>query len=98
MDMTRAEVLKSYRVNAYGRIISPGKFEGEMVYMPHFYEASLDGLAESVFPDEECPDFEVMVIPVCPSDRKEYPELGDSKHVAFYVREDGFVCECSIPE
>lgn len=40
--------INDYQFDKTGRITSPGKFEGEMVYLPHFYEVSLDGTADMV--------------------------------------------------
>ena len=35
--MNKEEILKEYEVNKHGIIVSPGKFEGEMLYVPYFY-------------------------------------------------------------
>ncbi len=43
--MSKTEIYKQYNVDAHGLIRSPGKFEGEMCYVPYFWDASLDGLA-----------------------------------------------------
>lgn len=64
----------------------PGKFEGEARYIPYFYDAYLDGLA-----DED--DDDVLVFQVSPEDTALFPELKQRSHVRFYVRDDGFVCE-----
>ena len=41
--MTRKEIEQMYDVNEYGIITSPGKFEGEMVYVPYFWELAMGG-------------------------------------------------------
>ena len=84
--MTRQQIEDEYTVEA-GRIRSPGKFEGEMVYLPHFYDAYLDGLAED-------DDGEVLSFDITPEDREQFPELGCRRVLRLYIRDDGFVCEC----
>ena len=84
--MTRKQVLQDYVVNSLGVISSPGKFEGEMLYMPAMYEAWLDGSASD--------DDEVVTVDVLAEDHVEFPELGDMQEVKFTIRDDGFVCEC----
>ena len=68
-----------------GRIVSPGKFEGEPVWAPYFYEALLDGGA-----DED--DGEVSTFEVTDDDRAEHPTLRGVIRVRMWVRDDGFVC------
>lgn len=43
--MTRQEIEQNYTVEN-GRITSPGKFEGESVFVPYFWEVGLDGGAD----------------------------------------------------
>ncbi len=80
----RARYLKQYTVSPYGRITNPGKFEGEMIYVPYFWECFLDGTADSDNP---------ISISVTPSDLAAFPELGSIKTVWLYERSDGFVVE-----
>jgi hypothetical protein len=44
--MTRVDIEMDYKV-VNGRIRNPGKFEGEMLYVPYFWEAYLNGCADS---------------------------------------------------
>jgi len=69
-----------------GRIQSPGKFESEMLYVPAYWEAGLEGLA-----DED--DGNVYVFELGPEDRKEFPELGKMKKLRLVESEQGFVSE-----
>jgi len=85
MTMTRKEVLEAYKV-VDGRIQSPGKFESEMLYVPAYWEAGLEGLA-----DED--DGNVYVFELGPEDRKEFPELGKMKKLRLVESEQGFVSE-----
>jgi hypothetical protein len=84
--MTRREIEKEYNVKD-GRIISPGRFEGEMIYVPHFWSLFLDGLANR-------DNGHVLGFDVHKKDRVEFPELGRRRTVKLYQRSDGFVCEC----
>jgi hypothetical protein len=84
--MTRVETLASYNVDEYGVIRSLGKFEGEMIYIPHFYSVFLDGGGED--------NGKRIRIEIEQEDRTEFPELGKTKKaIKFYEREDGFVVE-----
>ncbi len=38
----RQQLEKVYNVNSAGIIESPGRYEGEKIYVPYFYEAPLD--------------------------------------------------------
>jgi hypothetical protein len=83
--MTRETIERDYEVQD-GRIVSPGKFEGEMVYAPFFYEVACCG----------CADFDEGArfgFTVSEEDRREFPELEGRVEIWFYEREDGFVCE-----
>lgn len=85
--MTREEIEKQFNVKD-GRIVSPGKFEGEMVYLPFFWEMFLDGAADN-------DDGKVISIKIEPKDREMFPELGTrQKRVRFYETDQGFVTEC----
>jgi hypothetical protein len=84
--MTRAQIELDYTVDDHGRINSPGKFEGEMVYMPYFWDAYLDGFADD-------DDGETLSFNITPEDREQFPELGCRRTLQLYVRDDGFVCE-----
>ena len=44
--MTREETFRNYKVEN-DRIISPGKFEGEPVFAPYFWDIGLEGFADS---------------------------------------------------
>ncbi len=85
--MTREEILKQYNVNEDGVIQSPGKFEGEMLYMPHFWEAYLNGESNTLQDGS-------LSIPIEKREREMFPELGKRKKVVrFNIDENGFVWE-----
>jgi len=89
--MTRQEILQNYKVSSYGTIQSPGKFEGEAIYMPAIYDIYLDGCSDDHLVDDILYSF----VNVDDDLIKEFPELEDREErmVAFYERDDGFVCE-----
>jgi hypothetical protein len=45
--MTAAEIRKEYTHDANGRITQPGKFEGEPIFAPYFWNIALEGFADS---------------------------------------------------
>lgn len=38
----RKQIEEAYKVNSSGIIESPGRYEGERIYVPYFYEAPFD--------------------------------------------------------
>jgi hypothetical protein len=86
--MTRQEILDSYKVNRDGIIKSPGKFEGEMLYAPYFYD---HGQGDETWNSEEVEDAFAEVFQVSDDDRKEFPELGNTYMIAVEENEQGFV-------
>ena len=85
--MNRQDISKNYDVSDSGRIKSPGKFEGEMLYIPYFYDISLNGFFN---PNRN----EIFSIPIEKEDREQFPEIPKHKRrIRFYERDDGFVCE-----
>ena len=82
--MTRRDIESSYTVDANGIIRSPGKFEGEPVYVPYFWDAYLEGFA-----DED--DGEVLTFRVTAEDRAEFPELDGVTTVRLWETDQGFV-------
>ncbi len=85
--MDRQEILKTFHVDGSGRITDPGMFEGEMLYVPHFWEIGLSGFADR-------DNGKVYGFDVTAEDRKQFPELQRRRTVNIYQRDDGFVCEC----
>lgn len=43
--MTKEQLNLNYEIKG-GRIVSPGKFEGEPMFAPHFWELGLEGFAD----------------------------------------------------
>lgn len=82
--MTRAEILEQYTVEN-GRICSPGKFEGEQIWAPYFYEEVLNGSSDDSIDEHNGTVTDVFIISA--EDRAEFPELNDV--YAVLVNEDG---------
>jgi hypothetical protein len=79
----REKIESEYHVEN-GIIKSPGKFEGEPIYAPHFYEIYLNGCA-----DED--DGNVLTFEVNDEDRCAFPELIDVSKVIMSESEQGFI-------
>jgi hypothetical protein len=83
--MTRQEIEQTFVV-IKSRIRTLGQFENEMVYVPYFWNAYLNGFADD-------DDGTVLSFDVTQEDIKQFPELQDRKTVKLYQRDDGFICE-----
>ena len=90
--MTRFDILREYRVEN-DIIRSPGKFEGEHISAPYFYDDSMNGCWEYMFADgpedEETPLLFVWT-EISEEDRKEFPEIAE-KYVKLFESDQGFV-------
>jgi hypothetical protein len=84
--MTRQDILDQYKVDDRGIIRSPGKFEGEMLYVPYFWDAFLNGCADR-------DDGKVLGFDVTADDKKEFPELKRRRTVKIVEDLNGFVVE-----
>lgn len=85
--MTRKEVEAQFANDGH-RVTTPGKFEGEMLYVPALWEVVLEGFAIDCQKHRNC-----AVVSVDKMDKKEYPELGKRKTIHLQERDDGFVVE-----
>jgi hypothetical protein len=73
-----------YEIDSHGIIRSPGKFEGEPRYVPYFWDAYLNGMADD-------DDGVTLTFDVNDDDRKLFPELEGVKHVYLEESDQGFV-------
>jgi hypothetical protein len=85
--MTRNEIVGAYRVNDQGIITSPGKFEGEMLYVPYLWDMAMEGFTDHV----NGVDYIVFE----DGDFAAFPELVGNYGAAIEESEQGFVC-CHI--
>lgn len=84
---TRQRYLDQYTVRD-GRIRNPGRFEGEMIYVPYYWDCYLTGGGA----DRD--DGTMLGFDITAEDRAIFPELGRRRRtVRLYQREDGFVVE-----
>jgi len=67
-------------------IRQPGKFEGEHISIPHFWEIASDGGAQDVYDGDSVVSF----IEIADRDRKEYPDLAEFG-IALWEDSVGFV-------
>jgi hypothetical protein len=84
--MTRYGIVRKYNVGEDGRIRRPGKFEGEMLYVPYFWDVYLNGFADR-------DDGKVLGFDILPEDKAIFPELKKRRTVKLVETDNGFVCE-----
>lgn len=78
--MSRSDIVHRYRVEE-GRIQDEGPFQGQMLYVPYFWEAYLRGDAHDVSNDH------VVLFGIHAEDLYEFPELLNRSVVR--LRQDG---------
>lgn len=81
--MTREEIELDYDIED-GIIRSPGKFEGEPIYVPYFWQLGLEGFADDDDGDE-------FVFDLGPEELQMWPELGDGRRLTLSEDSSGFV-------
>lgn len=86
--MDAHEVRKQHTIDRNGRIVDPGKFEGEMIYVPYYWALGLAGFADH-------DDGRVFRFNITQEDRVLFPELPKHRRVLRLSESDsGFVGEC----
>lgn len=86
--MTREDILSEYNVDENGTIKDLGKFEGEALYVPYFWDAYLNGCADS-------DNGRILTFRITREDREQFPEIPARKRTIRLMESDfGFVCEC----
>lgn len=94
--MKRADIASSYTIDRNSIIRDPGKFEGEMIYAPYYYDASMDGFAEQLASLEDSSEYACLV-KIDDSDRAQFPELSAaSKFILLRESDQGFVFCCEL--
>lgn len=70
-----------------GRITSPGKFEGEQIYVPYFWESTLNGCCDQRKDG-------AWIVEITDEDRELFPELPKRRRrVVLFEDSQGFVTE-----
>jgi hypothetical protein len=82
----RASITREYEIDARGRIVNPGRFESEFVFVPWFYNMVLDGAGEFVNDHGN-----IVRLDVTEYDRLAFPELGDAVSIEIGDDDNGFV-------
>lgn len=88
--MNRQDVLNLYTVNEHGIITSPGKFEGEPLYVPYFWDMGINGSYERIEIDETDGKAWLTYF-VYNTDIDEFPELHGVSVVYLHGTEQGFI-------
>lgn len=85
---TREQLLSEYQTYPGTDIIcSPGKFEGESLYIPYFW--NMNGEDDTDYhKDEHC---EIRIWTVSKDDIAIFPDLTNVKYVRLWESSDGFV-------
>ena len=97
---TRIDYVCPYDTNEHGIITSPGKFEGEMYYVPYYYDLWLQGSYDRDYTEDNIL-YTVFILSI--EDCKLFPELCDDYILEVWQTEQGFVtCEvytvnCELP-
>ncbi|MCL4539102.1 MAG: hypothetical protein M1378_05805 [Bacteroidetes bacterium] len=87
--MKREETLRDFTVSETGHITSSGKYEGEMLYVPHFHVQDF-GPSEEFSLSQDGVDW-YGVYDVTADDVTEYPELDGVIGLILHEDNDGFV-------
>ena len=82
--ITREQIQAELQVDGHGIIRSPGKFEGEPVWVRWAYEVEMNGFAELTKYDG------IQAVEVEAADVKEFPELEGCAFVLTEESEQGF--------
>jgi hypothetical protein len=76
--------------DASGRVTDPGKFAGEMIYVPYFWELCLMDGADWEFVGNE--EVEICGVQIAPDDRTRFPELKvEDSWIFLQENNEGFV-------
>lgn len=84
--MNRKDIEANYHIEN-GIIKTPGQFESESLYVPYFWDAYLNGMADR-------DDGKTISFDLTKEDKTMFPELKGRRTIKLYQRGDGFVCEC----
>jgi hypothetical protein len=88
--MTRKEVLEQFDVYPENPIVisSPGKFEAEAIWVPHFWYMSMEGGGDE---EVDSPEGLHVIMDITPEDLAQFPELKGSKSILMWETDTGFV-------
>lgn len=78
-----------WRLNSDNLIANPGKFQGEPIWAPYFYQYALGGLYDDFLRPDGSTE---TIIELVDSDLDRFPDIPKtSTHMSLIEKEDGFV-------
>lgn len=87
MAMSREQIMREYEVRS-GYIRSPGKMEGNPIWVPALWDQTMEGGQDDTVYDG---DTTISVFHISKDDTDEFPELAKYKVVTLYEDTQGFV-------
>ena len=87
--MDKTNEYMGYKINGHGIITSPGKFEGEMYYIPYYWEGWLNGFTDYEYQDND--GVLISEFHIDHSDIERFPELKNIAVLELWESNDGFV-------
>lgn len=87
MSATAIDYQNEYDVDSNGTIETPGKFEGEHISVPYFWDAVLNGDCVESFDGDTLLSF----LTIGEDDLEQFPDLKDRYGLCLYESEQGFV-------
>lgn len=91
----RNQILADFDIeDGIGTINTPGKFEGEMLYVPYFWDMVMDGGGDTQYDGDTPIDY----FEVTTDDIRLFPELDGTKRIAVWESDSGFVNSELDPE
>ena len=91
MNITEIDELEKLYSTKNGIIFSPGKFEGEPIYVPYFWEILLNGCYSD---DDEYDENDILIssiISIDEIDKRFFPELEGYSKIVLWESDQGFV-------
>lgn len=86
--MTREELEQAFGPTRAGVIVAPGKFEGEPIYVPYFWDLVLDGNSNDTIDDDGNLYSEILI---SREDRERFPEIPEGSKIVLWEDSNGFV-------
>lgn len=89
--VSRLELERDYSTRD-GLISSPGKFEGEPLFVPYFYDIAMNGFGVAIYGGgEDGLELDGEWFAIEDGDREAFPELENARFVVLWYSSDGFV-------
>ncbi len=82
--MTRTEIEAMYQIDAEGFIDSEGPFKDTPMWLPFFWNAAMEGVAEMEYNG-------ISVFHIGEGERAEFPDLHDVTRLHVWMKKDGSI-------